>query len=861
MKKFLTLMLSVMLLLGCFPSMPAFAAGEFTDVSGHWAEATIVELAQKGIINGKGNGIYDPEGTVTRAEFMKLLVCALGEDDANAKFEKGTLADVKESDWFYAYVASGLKNGVVDVATLDKGNFQPQAGMTRGNVAIWMTNGLGISSDAACTFGDVTDPKEKVAVATATVEGLVAGYQEDNTYRPAKTLTRAEAAIIVKRVMEKNTEMNTLRASENKVEYQQGVKTIESSAQINVIQSMDESTKAIIFGNCTDELKTLSVGEIVYIAPNEKLPTGGCIKAGNINVAGDVVTITCVEPKLEEIFTKIDIAQKIPVTADRYIAGSSADGITLKNENLVADSGDDAVLEFVLALGEIEESFRTGREVSKDFEGVDGLTGSVTVKSDVVADIYLDIFKPSDFSTTVKVENSVTAQVNYKKEGLAEKSWDLASFNIPIYGCISVNLDFDLVFTASGEFEVQATAYCQADVGLKYAKGSVSKINDVNYGASLEANAKGEVTVGPKVTVGLGVSVPMFDDIDVVNVVGNLGVGIKAETAIEHSLDGTNGSLEYSAHNTTPDADGNIHVCDLCIDGSVFIYINGDAGLSSDITDFLECGAVRVEFEGKEWTITDWYCSISTKTGVKFGLGECPNLFKQITYETQPEGKRVTVGEPIALVAKAASVENGPAIVYKWYKDGQEQSGQIGDTYSIAQATVEDSGEYKVKAYYSALGDTILFAESTPVTVEVVPYENGPEFITQPTDAEVQEGYGISLSAEAQMLNGVNVEYQWYKDGSAIAGANASSYAIAQASAADAGVYYCVVWISGFDNLKTESNHATLTVKVSEKKDVSEDSILDTDIFGDSIFDEEDYNVGKNKKQDDNSILDTDIFD
>ena len=372
MKKLISVVLVLSLLASLFMVVPASAASMFTDVEGHWAKDTIISLASKGIINGKGNGIYDPQGTVTRAEFMKLLVCALGEEDSAAKLGKNALADVNESDWFYAYIASGINNGVLNVSDLNKSQFAPNEGMTRGNVAIWMTNGLGISSNEVCTFSDVTLPAEKEAVATASAEGLVAGY-DDNTYRPGNTLTRAEAAVIVERVMKKHDELNNLRQSENKVYMDENVAEIKDDGGKNILKSVDEATKKATFINCTEEFKKLKVGQVLYIQPSATNPDGVLLKIGAITADGDTVVIDCLKPELSEIFNKIDISQEIPVSADDYVEGSSDAGISLvtkpaylngENEMLIADASTEKLLAF-----EIKESgSKNIAEVEKDFK-------------------------------------------------------------------------------------------------------------------------------------------------------------------------------------------------------------------------------------------------------------------------------------------------------------------------------------------------------------------------------------------------------------------------------------------------------------------------------------------------------------
>ena len=76
MKKYLALLLTVVLCFGLF-TMPAFSA--FTDVEeGHRHSQSIAYLTEKGVINGYEDGSFKPESTITRAEFLKMLLEFLG---------------------------------------------------------------------------------------------------------------------------------------------------------------------------------------------------------------------------------------------------------------------------------------------------------------------------------------------------------------------------------------------------------------------------------------------------------------------------------------------------------------------------------------------------------------------------------------------------------------------------------------------------------------------------------------------------------------------------------------------------------------------------------------------------------------
>ena len=54
------------------------AGPAFTDISGNPEAPAISLLASLGIVNGYGNGLYEPDQTITRAEFTAIVVRMLG---------------------------------------------------------------------------------------------------------------------------------------------------------------------------------------------------------------------------------------------------------------------------------------------------------------------------------------------------------------------------------------------------------------------------------------------------------------------------------------------------------------------------------------------------------------------------------------------------------------------------------------------------------------------------------------------------------------------------------------------------------------------------------------------------------------
>ena len=92
-------------------AVPITAAGTtFTDVKSHANKTAIEALASRQIINGMGDGTFAPNSNMTRAQFATITVKALGlTAKANNNF-----TDVKAADWFAPYVGTANTYGIVN---------------------------------------------------------------------------------------------------------------------------------------------------------------------------------------------------------------------------------------------------------------------------------------------------------------------------------------------------------------------------------------------------------------------------------------------------------------------------------------------------------------------------------------------------------------------------------------------------------------------------------------------------------------------------------------------------------------------------------------------------------------------------
>ena len=174
----------------------------YSDVSTwHWAYETIEKLSSKGIISGYPDGSFMPENTITRAEATKLLMLALNE---NHVFSYGinVCEDVPARHWASKYII----NGRLYIKPYDDGLFRPEQKITRLEFANAVAESLKfviITTDADTNVSNITlndisnlDVESINNIKFLVKLGIINGY-EDNTFRPNKTLTRAEVCKIL----------------------------------------------------------------------------------------------------------------------------------------------------------------------------------------------------------------------------------------------------------------------------------------------------------------------------------------------------------------------------------------------------------------------------------------------------------------------------------------------------------------------------------------------------------------------------------------------------------------------------------------------------------------------------------------
>lgn len=184
---------------------------EFADVSSHWAKDAINDMGSRMVVTGVGNNSYEPDRSITRAEFAAIVVRAMG-------LQKGTtessFKDVTLTDWFNGYVDTATAYSLI--TGYDSNSFGPNDTITREQAITILARAMKITglniilSDSEVsellskyTDGGLVSDYARAGVAACVKAGVVSGTGP-TTISPKDYVTRAEVAMMAQRMLQKS---------------------------------------------------------------------------------------------------------------------------------------------------------------------------------------------------------------------------------------------------------------------------------------------------------------------------------------------------------------------------------------------------------------------------------------------------------------------------------------------------------------------------------------------------------------------------------------------------------------------------------------------------------------------------------
>jgi alpha-tubulin suppressor-like RCC1 family protein len=167
----------------------------FSDVDrAAWYAPALAKLVGMRVLGGYTDGTLQPTGTVGVDQFLKMLLSAGGAELANGS-----------PYWASTWIDKAIASGFITPGQFDRYD-RPitRAEMARVIAAVLRSEtGATVPSDLKDRIADFSSisPADRQAVLDVYARGILTGYQ-DGTFRPGGTLSRAEAGVVILRVID-----------------------------------------------------------------------------------------------------------------------------------------------------------------------------------------------------------------------------------------------------------------------------------------------------------------------------------------------------------------------------------------------------------------------------------------------------------------------------------------------------------------------------------------------------------------------------------------------------------------------------------------------------------------------------------
>ncbi len=178
----------------------------FTDTFKHWSKAFVELAAAKGLVEGVGDGKYNPDKAVTRAEFTAMIVRTLGRGGSVGN--TAPYVDVKQGAWYFDEVAKAKELGLLGFT--NGTSFKPDQPLSREEMASMLAAVINLEkSSIAKDSVNLNGYKDIGSVDAAYLEDVrtmltlqIMNGTSANTFDPKGDTTRAQAAVVFIRMLQ-----------------------------------------------------------------------------------------------------------------------------------------------------------------------------------------------------------------------------------------------------------------------------------------------------------------------------------------------------------------------------------------------------------------------------------------------------------------------------------------------------------------------------------------------------------------------------------------------------------------------------------------------------------------------------------
>lgn len=255
-------------------TMPAFAYQGIEDVAqNYWAQTEIASVVNDSVMS-LNNGNFNPEGKISRVDFVKALLKVLGNEDLELK-SKVKFSDVAKSSDIYAPIARSQQLGLV--YGYPDGTFKPGKSVLRDeaqSVISHITIDADVDNSIVSKYSDAAKVPAwaKTVYAKTLSYGIYVNHPNENELRPTEELTRAEAAVLLYRLRQ--------RLDLVKSQYKHVEETVLGTETLTMVKKAPSHEVSV-----TNLRNIIKEGNVLEIEFNEAFKS-------KLHAAGDCVTFT-----------------------------------------------------------------------------------------------------------------------------------------------------------------------------------------------------------------------------------------------------------------------------------------------------------------------------------------------------------------------------------------------------------------------------------------------------------------------------------------------------------------------------------------------------------------------------------------
>lgn len=172
----------------------------YSDIAKHWGKEGILRLSYMEILIGFPDGSMKPDKTLTREEFITMLVRAIDLPITDTYIQD--YQDIDASRWSGGYIAAAKSSGLLDI--FNQSILLPAKSITREEMAVIAAKAvqdIPLTSQSKSFIDLNADYNYRDSINIVTSLGIIKGMP-DGSFRPYNGATRAEAAVVIQRILD-----------------------------------------------------------------------------------------------------------------------------------------------------------------------------------------------------------------------------------------------------------------------------------------------------------------------------------------------------------------------------------------------------------------------------------------------------------------------------------------------------------------------------------------------------------------------------------------------------------------------------------------------------------------------------------